>query len=273
MSHRLFTRIERALINLFVVLVCIYLLAPLFILVIVSFQHAMYLAFPVEQYSLKWWTQAVIRPEWRIAMWMSIKLALQATLVSLISGLLAGLAIHYHDFKGKQVLRTFFMSPLLMPQVLTGIALLFFFAARKLSGSYISLLLGHVLICSPYVVQLMLAALPGVSRSQEEAAMTLGANEFTTLMKVTLPLVGPAIRGGAIFAFMASYNNVLVSLFLAIPRLIPVPVKILQHLEWTAEPTLAAVSVVFMALTFALVLIAEKTVGIELMPGSQAVER
>lgn len=259
--------LSKAGINLYLILICMFILAPIIIVAVISFQYGRYLAFPVEQFSLRWWTEAVVRAEWREALWKSLLLAMQSTVLATILGLLAGLAIHYHDFRGKQFLSVFFLSPLLMPQLLTGLALLFYFAQFGLSGSYTGLMLGHVLVAFPYVVRLVLAALPHVSRSAEEAARTLGANEFTTLMKITLPLIAPAIRGGAMFAFMASYNNVLVSLFLSTPRVVPMPIKILQHLEFVADPTIAAVSTLFILVTFLVMVILEKTVKLEILPG------
>jgi ABC-type spermidine/putrescine transport system permease subunit II len=153
-----------------------------------------------------------------------------------------------------------------MPQLLIGLALLFYFAQMQVSGSYGTLLLGHILVTFPYVVQVILAALPGVSRTLEEASMTLGANEVKTLFKVTLPMIGPAVRGGAMFSFMASYNNVLISLFLSVPRIEPMPIKIYGVLEWGADPSVAAISTLFLILTFVILIILQRTVKLELIP-------
>lgn len=269
MIKTLFSRknISLGMIYAYMLAICIFILAPIVIVAVVSFQHGRYLAFPIDEFSLRWWTEALVRAEWRDALWKSLLLALQSTILSTLIGLLAGLAIHNHQFKGKQLLSIFFLSPLLMPQLLTGLALLFFFAELGFSSQYMSLLLGHVLIAFPFVVRLVLAALPNVSQSSEEAARTLGANEFITLFTVTLPQISPAIRGGAMFAFMASYNNVLISLFMSTPRMVPMPIKILQHLEFVADPTIAAVSTMFLIVTFIVMFVLEKTVKLEIMPG------
>jgi len=265
-ASSLLRRLGRLSIYAYVVCVCIFLMAPILIIGVVSFHSKSYLVFPLEGYSLKWWTEALVRQEWQDAFRTSLLLALQATLISSILGTSAGLAIHYHDFKGKQLISVFFLSPLLLPQLLTGLALLFFLAQFGYSGTYTGLLLGHILVSFPYVVRLVLAALPGVSRAMEEAAMTLGANEFTTLTKITLPLIGPAVRGGAMFAFMASFNNVLISLFLSVARTTPMPIKIFHHIEWSGDPTVAAISTLFLLLTFMLLVLLRRTVGVELFP-------
>ncbi|MBI4277635.1 MAG: ABC transporter permease [Armatimonadetes bacterium] len=259
-------RLERYLINAYVLFICAFIMAPILVVVLSSFQYGQYLAYPIERYSLRWYTEALFRPEWRNALTQSLRLAVQTTVYATVAGILAGLALHYHDFRGKQALSVGFLSPLLMPELLTGLALLFYFANFGISGTYTALLLGHVLLALPYVIRLVLTALPRVSRNAEEAAMTLGANEFVTMMKITLPLISPAIRGGAVFAFMVSYNNVLLSLFLSTPRVTTLPVKIYQHVEFVADPTIAAVSTIFLILTFALMVALERTVKLEVMP-------
>lgn len=254
-------------INAYVLAVCAFILVPILVVALASFQYGQYLAFPIERYSLRWYGEALFNPEWREAFWTSMQLAVQATLVTTVVGLSAALALHYHEFPGKQLVNVLLLGPLLMPELLMGIALLFLFGSFGLSGSYTSLLLAHILITMPYVVRLISAAFPAASRNLEEAAMTLGANEFTTMLKVTLPLIAPGIRGGMIFAFMISYNNFLVSLFLIAPGVSTMPVKIFSHLEFVADPTIAAVSTVFIVLTFGLTYALEKTVKIGIMPG------
>lgn len=267
MKSRIINLAEYYLIRIYVILICLFILAPIILVVLSSFQEGRYIAYPVEHFSLKWYTAAINKPEWRGAIWTSIKLAVTTAILATVVGILAGMAIHYHNFPGKNLVSIFFLSPLLMPQLITGLALLYFFANANLSGKYITLLLGHVLISFPYVVRLTLAALPSVKRSLEEASMTLGADEFTTFVRITLPIIGPAIRGGALFAFIASYNNVLISVFLSTPRVVTMPVKVFEYLQWVADPTIAAISTLFLIVTFIVIWVLEKTVKIEIIPG------
>lgn len=259
-------RLQRLAIHTYSLLIAVFLLAPILVVTLASLHANRYMAFPIEAYSLRWYAEVIETAVWRQALQMSLVLALQTTVIASAVGILAALAIHYHDFPGKHLITLFFLSPLLMPQLLIGLALLFFFGQYGLSGSYTPLLLGHVLIAFPFVVRMILAALPNVTRRLEEAAMTLGANEATALFTVTLPLIGPAIRGGAVFAFVTSYNNVLISLFLSTARAVPLPIRILTHLEWIADPSVAAVSTLFLLLTFVLLFVIERSVGIELFP-------
>jgi putative spermidine/putrescine transport system permease protein len=266
---RLTRRLERWAVHGYVALICAFILAPILIVVVVSFQDARYLAFPIERFSTRWYTAAIIDAQWRAALGQSLLLAVQTTIVATLLGLSAGLAIHYHDFRFKDALSVFFLSPLIMPELLIALSLLFFFANYGLSGTYPALLLGHILVAFPFVVRLVLSALPNARRSLEEAAQVLGANEFTAMFKITLPLIGPAVRGGALFAFIVSYNNVMISLFLSTPRIVPMPIKIFEQLEWIADPTIAAVSTVFLALTFVLMIVLEKTVKLEVIPAME----
>lgn len=253
----------------YLLLVCAFVLAPVVFVFLASFQHARYMSFPIEQYSLRWYVEVFAQPEWLRSLRQSLLLAVQATLIVTLAGTMAALAIHYHQFRGKQLLVLAFLSPILLPEILTGLALLFFFASMGWSATYGALLLGHVIVALPFVIRMVLTALPNVTQDMEEAAKTLGANEFVTLTKITLPLIGPAIRGGAFFAFAISYNNVMMSLFLSSPRVTPLPIKIWQHLEFVADPTVAAVSTVFLLITFIVMFVLNKLVKVELFPSTQ----
>lgn len=252
----------------YLAIVCAFVLAPVIFVFLASFQHARYMSFPIEQYSLRWYAEVFSQPEWLRSLRQSLLLALQATVIVTVAGTMAALALHYHQFKAKQLLVLAFLSPILLPEILTGLALLFFFASIGWTATYGALLLGHVIVALPFVIRMVLTALPNVTQDMEEAAKTLGANEFVTLTKVTLPLIGPAIRGGAFFAFAISYNNVMMSLFLSSPRTTPLPIKIWQHLEFVADPTVAAVSTVFLLITFIVMFALNKLVKVELFPST-----
>jgi len=252
----------KALIVAYVSLIVVFILAPNLIVMIMSFNKGQYFLFPPEEWTLRWFKQAVQEPAWRRAFSNSIVLALFTAFTSAVLGVLSGLALHRGRFRGRDALSSFFLSPLLMPQLLLGIALLFFLARVGLAGSLLALFLGHVLVTFPYVLRLILAALPGVSAHVEEAAQTLGADELTTTLKITLPIIRPAVLSGWLFAFILSFDNLMISLFLATARVTTLPVKILETLEWETDPTVAAVSTIFMLLSIGLMLVIERTVGL-----------
>lgn len=262
MSRGISRLIGRTLALAFVTIIILYVVLPNIVVIVLSLHKAQYFSFPPKEYSLRWYSEALFRPEWRNAFLLSIWLAFLTSVCSSIIGLLAGLALFRYPIPGKRLISTLFLSPLIMPGILIGLAALFFLSQLGLNGTFTALLLGHILVTFPYVLRLVLSALPSVSRSMEEAALTLGADELTTLWLVTLPTIRPAVLSGALFAFILSFDNVMVSLFLSNARVATLPVKILHVLEWASDPTIAAISTIFMIMSLVLMITIDRTVGL-----------
>ena len=161
------------------------------------------------------------------------------------------------ELRFREALNTLLLSPLMVPGIVTGTALYLFFVDVEmatelpLKGSISGLVLGHILITIPWTVRLIAANLVGVDRAIEEAAMNLGANRLQTLLKVTLPLIRPGVVAAALFSFVVSFGNLELSLFLVGPGVTTLPIAILQYLEWKIDPTIAAVSLIQIALILA----------------------
>jgi putative spermidine/putrescine transport system permease protein len=247
----------------YVGLIAIFILLPIIIVIVMSFNKGQYFAFPPRELSVRWYTEAVTRAEWRRAFVTSLWIAIVVAGLATVVGILAGLALYRGRFRGREALVSFFLSPLILPQLLLGLALLFFLARLRLIGSPFALLLGHVLVTFPYVLRIILSALAGVPPSVEEAAMTMGADELVTTISVTLPIIRPAVTSGAVFAFILSFDNIMISLFVASARTITLPVKILQTIEETTDPTIAAISSVFIVLSVGLLVLVERTTGLQ----------
>jgi len=256
-------RVIRWLVYIFLTLIIVYLLAPNLAVIVMSFNKSKYLQFPITELSLKWFENAVTIPAWRRAFLNSLVLALLTATASTVIGSLAALGVHHSRGKMKDMMTSFFLAPMAIPQLLLGIALLLVLGRFGLTGSMLALFLGHILVTVPYVIRMVLAGLPTVSQNIEEAAYTLGADEITTLMKITLPNIKSSVISGALFAFILSFDNLMISLFLASSKVNTIPVKILETLEWEMDPTVAAVSAIFMVLTFSIMLILQKTVGLD----------
>jgi putative spermidine/putrescine transport system permease protein len=248
--------------------VLLFIVAPTIIVVFVSFHKGQYFIFPPKEYSLRWYSEALLRPEWRNAFTLSLGLALVASAVSTVIGALAALGLYRGRFRAKAALSALFLAPVALPGILTGVALLFFFTRLRIAGSFSALLIGHILVTTPYVLRLVLAGLPGIGRTVEEAALVHGADDLATLRRITLPLLRPAIISGALFAFIVSFDNVMISLFLTNPRLNTLPVKILQSVEWSADPTIAAISTIFIVISLVLMLVLDRFVGLQFAPVS-----
>jgi putative spermidine/putrescine transport system permease protein len=153
------------------------------------------------------------------------------------------------------------MSPLVLPGIVTGIALLQFFTAAGVVNSFGRLVLGHLVICTPYVIRSVSASLYGLDPALEEAARILGANGWRTFRRVVLPLLRPGLAAGLIFSFITSFDNVVVSLYLIGADTVTLPIRILTYLEWQFDPSIAAISTICAVTTTALVAVAETMTG------------
>jgi putative spermidine/putrescine transport system permease protein len=173
--------------------------------------------------------------------------------------LAAALALHRGRFPGRSVLGAAFLTPLVFPGILLGIALLYSFGAIGLRASFLTLFLGHMVVALPYTIRLILGALPSVARDIEEAAATLGAGQMKVLRTVTLPLITPALAAGFLFAFLASFDNVIISVFLAGNRTVTLPVRIFSYIEFSTDASVAAISTIFIAITLGLMTVLYKT--------------
>jgi putative spermidine/putrescine transport system permease protein len=195
------------------------------------------------------------------ALWLSVRLAAAVTLGATIAGTLAALALVRYRLPGHELVRTALMAPIVLPGVVLGIALLIFLNRTPLAQSFAGLLAAHLVVALPYVIRTVSATLEGLDRRVEEAAASLGAPPFTAFWTVTLPLIKPGVIAGATFAFITSFDELVVSLFLTGPRLSTLPVQIYNYIEFASDPTIAAISVVLIVFTTAVVLLVERVVG------------
>ncbi|HEV8676724.1 MAG TPA: ABC transporter permease [Methylomirabilota bacterium] len=242
-------------------LIYVFLLAPILVVVIVSFGDAAFLQFPPRRLSLRWYTNLGEYPDFVASFWLSLLLAAATAATATAIGTPAAFALARHRFRGRALLSALVMSPLVLPGLVTGIALLQFFSLFRTEPSFGRLLIGHVVVTVPYVVRSVGAVLVGFDRSLEEAARGLGANAWTATRLITLPLIKPGLLAGAIFAFILSFDNVVVSIFLTTPRLVPLPIQIYNYVESSARPIIASISTLQIAVIVLLLAAAERVVG------------
>ena len=238
-----------------------FLVAPILVVVVVSFGDAAYLQFPPRRLSLRWYTDLGEYPDFVRSFWLSLALAAATTAVSGVVGILGAFALVRHRFPGRDLLGALVMAPAALPGLVTGIALLQFFSLFRTEPSFWRLLLGHVVVTLPYVVRSVAAVLAGLDRSLEEAARGLGAGPWAVTRLITLPLVKAGVVAGAVFAFILSFDNVVVSIFLTTPRLVPLPIQIYNYVESSARPIIASVSTLQIAAIVGMLLVAERVVG------------
>ena len=250
-----------------VALVYVFLLVPMVIVVLAAFNAGNYFTFPPQGFSLKWFANFFARREFMQSLWLSTELAFWTAVISTVIGTLASIALVRGRFRGRDLLNAFVTSPLLLPQILTGVALLQFFTLLRMHQSYWALLIGHVVVTTPYVVRTVSATLFHFDRALEEAAQSLGASPVRAFLEITLGVIKPGVVAGAIFAFAISFDNFTLSLFLTSSKLTPLPIKLFAYLKYSFDPTAAAVSAFAIGVALLLVVGIAMFMGLEEFTG------
>jgi len=235
-----------------------FLLAPIAIVVVFAFSDAPTFAFPPERFSLRWFRYLAGRDEFITSFRVSVQVATLAAAGAVALGIPAALALVRRRIPGKAVVEAVLMGPLLLPGIVLGIALLQYFIAVGLMRSFPRLVLGHLVLCLPYAIRSTSASLYGLDPTLEEAALTLGATPARAFSRVVLPLVGPGVAAGFLFAFVTSFDNVVVSIYLIGADTVTLPIRILTWIEWQFDPSIAAISAIVLIVTMVLVLVADR---------------
>lgn len=248
--------------KIFAFVVYFFLLAPLVIIAISSFGAEKSLVFPPNGFSLKWIANIFKIEMFRKTFLISMQLSIFGTLIALILGIPAAYALSRYNFKGKSFFNGIFLSPVLIPGIVLGFSLLRYLVVYSKLNVYTSLLIGHVIIIIPYIIRVISSSLSNFDYSIEEASMSLGANKVKTFFTVVLPNIRSGVIAAFILAFINSFNNVPISLFLTGPGVSTLPIQMLIHVEYNFDPTIAALSLVLMVMTALLMFIIEKTLGL-----------
>lgn len=254
-------RARRLAAGSYVALVLAFLMLPVAAVVLASFSSTSFLTVPPQGVTLRWYGRLLDSRDYLAAIGTSLTLAAAATLCSLAVGTATSYALVRRVLPGKAAVSAIVMSPLVFPGVVIGVALLQFYSALGLAGSFAGLLIAHVVITVPYVVRTTLASLHGLDPELEDAACVLGADRLTAFRAVTLPLLRPGLAAGGLFAFITSFDNVPVSIFLTGVAHTTLPVKIFTAIEFGVDPTVAAVSSLLILTTALALVLAERWVG------------
>ncbi len=244
----------RLVLGLFSALVLLYLVAPVVIVIPMSFSAAKYLTFPPPGFSLQWYENFFARADWTSATIQSIRVAVMVMLLSTTLGVAASLALVRGRFPGKELVNLIIVSPLVVPTIIVAIAIYGLYVRLQLVQTFWGLVLAHTVLAIPYVIVNVTATLRGFDIRLEQAAQSLGANAWQTFRYVTLPMISPGIFAGAVFAFIASFDELIVALFIAGARGRTLPMRMFEGLRMEIDPTIAAVSsmlIVFSVLVLA----------------------
>jgi putative spermidine/putrescine transport system permease protein len=244
----------------FVLLTAVFLLAPLVVVIGVSVSESQFIAFPPQGFSLRWYEKALGSPAYLNAFWLSLGLAALVTLSATALG--GAAAIGLSRGRAGSPAETFFLSPLVLPSIIFAIGLLMLWSALFGPTTFYTLWLAHTVLALPYVIRTTLAVLAERDPFLEEAARTMGATRMKRLWLVTLPQCRPGLFAGAFFAFNISFDEAVLSLFLRNPNLTTLPVQIYGQLEFSPDPTVAAVSTVMILVTIALMVVLERMLGL-----------
>ncbi|MCI0755720.1 ABC transporter permease [Teichococcus vastitatis] len=258
-------RTARAFCWAMLALVILFLLLPILVVIPVSFTDTAVFRFPPTGFSFRWYERVWGIDALLSALWLSVSVAALSTVISLVLGTLCAVALVRGQVPWGHAVATFMVSPLMLPGLVLGIALLQ--AAREigLRDAWSSLLLAHVVITMPFVMRTVLASLSLFDFTLVDAARTLGCSYPLALWRVLVPAILPGFISGALFAFFASFDNYPISMFLVDVRTKTLPIQLLNQLEVSPDPTLAAVSVLLIGLTVLLLLLCDRLVGLRRM--------
>ena len=244
------------------VAVYVFLLAPLLVVVLASFNSADFLSFPPRGFSLRWYRALWESEVWGDSFRLSLLLTAVVTPLALIIGTLAAYALVRYSFPGKGAMATLVMAPLVMPQIVLGIALLNYMSGLGLVGSLTGLILGHLVVTLPFTVRLVSISVHNLDPALERAAQNLGATPLQTFWRVTLPLLRPGIVAGAIFAAIISFGELAVTLLIAGARTTTLPLRIFNYTEYNFDPAINAVSTIFVVLALVLIIALDRLIGL-----------
>jgi putative spermidine/putrescine transport system permease protein len=239
-----------------------FLLAPLVVVVLASFNSADFLSFPPRGFSLRWYRALWESEVWGDSFRLSLLVTAVVTPLALSMGTLAAYALVRYSFPGKGVITTLVMAPIVMPQIVLGIALLNYMSGLGLVGSLTGLILGHLVVTLPFTVRLVSISVHNLDPVLERAAENLGATPLQTFWRVTLPLLRPGIVAGAIFAAIISFGELAVTLLIAGARTTTLPLRIFNYTEYNFDPTINAVSTIFVVLALILIIALDRLIGL-----------
>ena len=231
------------------VLVLLFLMLPVLTIAPLSFNSDSFLLYPMSGFSLRWYHEILVSPTWQQAFMNSCIVSPSATVLAMLLGTPAAIGLARIDFPGKTLLTSLLISPMVVPVVIVGVATYLVFAPIGLSGSYLGLILVHAALGAPFVVTTVTATLQGFDFNLVRASASLGANPLTTMLLVTIPLVAPGVISGGLFAFGTSFDEVVVTLFLAGPEQATLPRQMFAGIRENISPAIAAVATIMTILS------------------------
>ena len=252
----------KALFHLLVAAMLVFLLAPVLLVIPMSFSADRVLAWPPSGFSFRWYVAMLDERGLALAARNSLILAVIVTFATLAIAMPAALALDRWRFAGRDAVLALLTAPLLLPTIVLALALLIIFVGAGLLGTWPGLMLAHMLVTLPYGVRVLSTALSTLPPSVEEAAASLGAPPAAVFRRITLPLMVPGLVATCAIVFLVSFDEVVISLFLVGPHLVTLPVALFRYVESRTDPMVAAVSTLLVVFSLTIVLVLDRAVGL-----------
>lgn len=260
----------KVLLTIAVVVIIIFMLAPLVIVMATSVNPTR-IVFPPEGITFKWFTAILYHREFVNAAKVSVFVAMSAAIGSTSMGCMVCIACRYFKVPGKHLIYSIFSAPILIPAVIIGLSLYQIVLMLIGAKSLMTLIIGHIVITMPFPIRIINSMMEVVEPEMEEAAMSVGADRWTTFLKVTLPIIRPGVVCGALYSAIISWNNFPVSMFLCSLGYITLPIRIYNYLEYQYEPLIAAMGAMIVVISGIIVWTIDKYMGLSLIYGKNVV--
>lgn len=250
-------RVWRILFRLICALVFVFLLAPILVIIPISLSSGSLLNYPLPGISLKWFEVIFTPYPWMLALENSVVIASVTTILATVLGTLAAYGLTSVEFRMKPLLMALLISPMMVPLVITALGAYFLFARVGLAGTFAGMILAHTVLAVPFVVITVTATLQGFDRNMVRAAQSLGAKPLNAFFGITLPLIMPGVISGAIFAFVTSFDEIVVALFIASPAQFTLPRQLFSGLRDNLDPSIVAIATLLIVVSICLMAVVE----------------
>jgi putative spermidine/putrescine transport system permease protein len=243
--------------------ITLFLLVPLLFPIALSFSDTPFVTFPPQGFTLAWYVKVINEPDFTTPFAFSVQLGIFAAVGALLLGTPTAMGLTRYAFPGRAVIQGLVLSPLVFPMLVTGIALLRLFTSIHSNASLTNLVIGHTLVTVPYVIRTVSASLLLIDPSTEDAARTLGASKWTTFWRVTRPQIVPGLFAGGIFAFVTSFDNYAISMWLADAEHFPMPMAMFALISRMFDPGIAAIASLMILMSIVIVIVLERLTGLQ----------
>lgn len=237
------------------VLTALFLVVPTLVVVPMSLTASNALSFPPEGFSIRWYAKMLTDPAWSISLVNSIQVAVITATIATVLGTLAALGMIRGRFPGKSLVNALMLSPLVVPLIVIAVGMFLLYVRWRITGSLVGLVFAHTALALPFVIVTASTSLRTMDRGIELAAQTLGAGPIQTFTRVTLPIILPGVIAGALFAFITSWDEVIVAIFLTTVRFRTLPVVMWEQINESVDPTVAAVSTTLLVVTTTILIV------------------